>query len=132
MMTRRLSVGDWCCTFFFGYTPEDIDEVLSSLEECDAPMWIRRDAERNLLEGNPNEGFTFGDADSKCAVVAMGFAESGEEFLNTFTHELRHLVDDIAYVEGLPPRGEDVAYLTGNITLGVADVVCRYSCNHCR
>lgn len=132
MTTRRLEIGDWCCTFFFCYDQSDLEEIMQTLQDCDAPEWILEDAYTNITEGTPNEGFTFADAEYKCAVIAMGFAESGAEFLNTFNHELRHLVDDIAYVEGLPFRGEEVAYLTGNITLDVADVVCKYSCNHCR
>lgn len=37
------------------------------------------------------------------------------QFLNSFEHELRHLVDDIADVLDIGIKGEDVAYLTGDL-----------------
>lgn len=40
---------------------------------------------------------------------------SHAEFLNSFEHELRHLVDDIAETFGLDMGGEQVAYLTGDL-----------------
>ena len=132
MIIRRILIEEWCCTFFFFYCQDDLYDILQSLETCLAPEWIQNEVVDNILSEFPNEGFAFADAESKCAVIGMGFSDSGDEFLNTFTHELRHLVDDIAYAEGIPLRGEGVAYLTGNITLGVADVVCKYSCNKCR
>lgn len=36
-----------------------------------------------------------------------------KQTINSLTHEVRHLVDDIAKTEKLDPYGEDVAYLTG-------------------
>ena len=48
--------------------------------------------------------------------MTVGHASSPREFANSYAHELRHLVDDIAYSSFLPMRGEGVGYLTGELT----------------
>ena len=37
------------------------------------------------------------------------------QFLNSFEHELRHLVDDISGALDISMKGEAVAYLTGDL-----------------
>lgn len=60
-----------------------------------------------------------------------GTADDFAEFLDSFTHELRHLADDIATFLGINLRGEEVAYLTGDTTRDLAEVVCRLGCPDC-
>ena len=132
MRRRRIVENDWCCKFYMAYDESDLGVLLNALQRCGAPEDLLKKVTSNVLEGNLNEGFTFSDYENRCSVIGVGIADSGEQFLNSFVHELRHLVDDMAYADGLSPGGEETAYLTGNITLGVADIVCRYSCENCR
>lgn len=132
MRRRRIIENNWCCKFYIGYGSDDLEALTDALYMCGAPEDLVEKVVSNVRSNNLNEGFTFSDYENRCSVIGIGIADSGEEFLNSFVHELRHLVDDIAYVDGMALDGEDAAYLTGNITLGVADIICRYSCGCCR
>lgn len=77
-------------------------------------------------------GFTYSNPEFRESVVVIGSSSSGAEFLNSFVHELRHLTDDIAYTCGYPLRGEPAAYLAGDISMGLSDIVCVMSCEKCR
>lgn len=54
------------------------------------------------------------------------------EFLNTTIHEIVHITQDISHEDGIEPWGEDFAYLAGDISRMVSDIVCEASCPHCR
>ena len=79
-----------------------------------------------------DSGFTYSNPDIRRSVMVIGKTSSGPQFLNSFTHELRHLVDDIAKADGMEMSGEGVAYLSGDTAMAMADIVCRLSCDHCR
>ena len=102
------------------------------MEELEAPPSILRRVERNMELDQMDTGFTYSNLFLRESVVVIGRSSSGAEFLNSFVHELRHLADDIAYVYGYPLRGEEVAYLTGDIALALSDIVCAMSCDSCR
>ena len=78
-----------------------------------------------------NEGFSWPDSRLMRSCIFIGPTTSGAEFLDSFTHELRHLADDIATFLGINLRGEEVAYLTGDTTRDLAEVVCRLGCPDC-
>ena len=85
-----------------------------------------------MLNGRKNEGFTYSNLSKKKSVVVIGESTNGGEFLNSFSHELRHLADDISSYYGMIDRGEEVAYLTGELANSVSDIVCLLSCDCCR
>lgn len=89
-------------------------------------------AEEKLFDDNENEGFTYSNLSEKKSVVVVGESTNGGEFLNSFSHELRHLADDISSYYGMIDRGEEVAYLTGDLANSVSDIVCLLSCDCCR
>ena len=57
---------------------------------------------------------------------------SGKQFLNTFTHEVRHLVDAIAKSIGYDLDAEGPAYITGDATMALAETICELGCERCR
>ena len=76
-------------------------------------------------------GFTYSNKEHRQSVIVIGMHSSPWEFLNSFEHELRHLVDDIALTLGLPMAGEDVAYLTGEINQALWEDVHQFTCCKC-
>lgn len=128
MFFRRTSILGWEIVFLFDYGRMDGDAVLSELSDAGAPSSVAEKVDLKIRLCMPNEGFTYSNLRSRRSVVAIGPTTSGREFLSTFCHELRHLTDDIASERGLPIRGEDVAYLTGELARRLFPVVCR----HCR
>lgn len=123
---------DWHARVYFAISKYNIEDVARSLREIDCPGRILRQAIRQMVRGEVNTGFTYSNKRCRRTVMLVGKTDSGEEFLNSFSHEQRHLCDDIANAFGMHMSGEEVAYLTGDISLKLADIVCHYSCDHCR
>lgn len=123
---------DWHARVYFAISKYNIEDVARSLREIDCPERILRQAIRQMVRGEVNTGFTYSNKRRRRTVMLVGKTDTGEEFLNSFSHEQRHLCDDIANAFGMHMSGEEVAYLTGDISLKLADIVCHYSCDHCR
>lgn len=123
---------DWYARIYFAISHYHVEDVARSLREIDCPQGIYRQAIRNMVREDVNTGFTYSNKNRRRTVMLVGKADSGKEFLNSFTHEERHLADDIAKTFGMEMAGEEVAYLTGDISLKLADLVCHYSCDCCR
>lgn len=85
-----------------------------------------------MESGRMNRGFTFANPDMRRAVVVVGPTTNGKQFLNTFTHELRHLADAIAKSIGYDLDAEEPAYLTGDTTMALAETICELGCSGCR
>lgn len=134
MLVRDIYIDkyDWCARVYFAISRYNIEDVSRSLREIGCPVTIHRQAIKQMVHGEVNTGFTYSNMKRRQTVMLVGKTSSGREFLNSFSHELRHLSDDIAKTYGMETAGEEVAYLTGDIALKLADIVCHYSCDHCR
>jgi len=131
MIERRLHIGRWEIIFLFADEEYDVDLVLSRLAETDAPDFIFDDAEFLMDFCAYNCGFTYSNPVNKQMVVMIGPTTSGEEFLNTLTHEIRHVADAIADNLGVQLDSEEPAYKSGDAMMELADVVCRLGCSMC-
>ena len=85
-------------------------------------------AAKHLQRTLYNGGMTYSSPELQESVLVIGYADSSEEVINTFSHELRHLVDDIAVVYNIASGSEEIAYLTGNIALSLAAVLLQIVC----
>ena len=132
MVHRTLRIGRWLVYVLFVTEGYDSEVVLSFLQTFDASPSVMRRAKRILTDGNVNWGFTFANPEIRRAVVVTGPSTSGAEFLDTFTHETRHLADVIAKSIGYELDAEEPAYLTGDTVRDLAEVVCELGCSHCR
>jgi hypothetical protein len=75
------------------------------------PKGLMKDIEDKMRENKLNTGFTYSKGSHSVIVTAP--TTNPKQTINSLTHEIRHLVDDIAKTKKLDPYGEDVAYLTG-------------------
>ena len=123
--------GWWRVTVFYHPWPEDVREVTDAYEELGCPledvMKIRWIVGRGIM----NKGATYSSGSQRRSVVVIGRATSWEQFFDTVTHELRHVVDDIMlwyYVENL---GEPPAYTQGEIGRQMARVIRDIACPCC-
>lgn len=124
---------DWNVTAFFDAGAEDEDAILSELWYICCPEHTMARVERNLRRDAMDTGFTYSNGVLRESVMTVGHASSPREFMNSYAHELRHLVDDIAYSSFLPMRGEGVGYLTGELTWeyweDIRDLLCCCRCH---
>lgn len=132
MIRRVLRVGRWVVDFIFAEDGYDEEAVLGILYDIDASVDVMRRADKIMEGGDYNRGFTFANPALRRAIVVVGPSSSSEQFLNTFTHEVRHLADAIAKSLGVELDSEGPAYLTGDLAMSLARVVCHLGCDHCR
>lgn len=105
----------WRVRAYFAVSKYNVEEIVGDLIYIRCPYYILRDVEYNLRFQKIDTGFTYSNRRRRQTVMVVGLTSHPSEFLNSYEHELRHLVDDVAGTTGIPLSGEDVAYLTGNI-----------------
>ena len=132
-MTREvLRIGRWVAEFIFADDGYDEEAVLGCLYDIDAPVPVMRRANRIMESKAYNRGFTFCNPDLRRAVVVVGPTTSGRQFINTFSHEINHLSEQISEYYGLRDHPEASAYLTGDTTMALAETICKLGCDKCR
>jgi len=131
MLYRKARVGDWVIRFLFSFDKNDKGRVLESLFWADAPNSIVTQVMENIQAGRLNEGFCYSNPPLRRTVLGTGNASSGPEVLNTMVHEIVHICQHIAGEDGIDPYGEEFAYLAGDISREVSDIVCELSCPRC-
>lgn len=129
METRTLKIGRWHVEFYFGVY--DMDVLLDRLYDFGAGASVMRQAMELMDSGSMNTGFTFSNPYDMVALVAIGPASSGEEFVDTLVHEIHHLAVAIAANLGIDLESEAPAYLAGDSARELASIVCRMGCDRC-
>lgn len=140
MIHRVLLIGRWTVDFLFSVGKYDVDGVLACLYDAGAPRHIMDDAEDLMLNCEHDCGFTFSKRNEYTfinpalhrAVVLIGPASSGAEFLDTFVHEIHHLAVAIASELGVDLEGEIPAYIAGDAARSLAQIVCELGCERCK
>lgn len=132
MIIRKRNIRRWECEFLFSFDTHDKERIQSALLWADAPDSLISEVSKNIDAGVFNTGFTFSNPWLRRTVLAVGKTSSGPEFLNTTVHEIVHLAQHIASEDQIDPLSEKFAYLCGDISALVADIVCKMSCPHCR
>lgn len=131
MLRRTLRIGRWLVYFLFVVDAYDKEMILSFLDTFGATDSVMKRADRIMDDGFLNRGFTFSNPDLRRALVVIGPTSSGAEFINSFSHEMRHLADAIAKSIGYDLDAEEPAYMTGDTVRDLAEVVCELGCPHC-
>lgn len=131
MIHRALRVHGWTVDFLFVTGRNDRNGVMACLLDLGATRPIV-EATYELMDGGMNRGFTFSDTERRVSLSWVGPQTSGAEWVNTTVHEIVHVAQAIASADGTDPLSEDFAYLVGDITQGVADIICGLACDHCR
>ena len=131
MIHQVLRIGSWVVDFLFATKRYDIDGILGCLYDTGAPEWAIEQA-LELMQGcSYNCGFTFSNENRHRAIVLIGPATSGEEFIDSFVHETHHLAVAIAASIGIDLESETPAYIAGDSARALADVICELGCPHC-
>ena len=129
MIHRVLRIGRWVVDFLFSTGMYDIEAIVAMLYDFNASYSVINRASRIMESGRMNRGFTFANPDIRRALVVIGPSSSGKQFLNTFTHEVRHLADAIAKSIGYELDSEEPAYIMGDTTMALAETICKLGCD---
>lgn len=131
MLARKVRIQDWTILFLFSFDADDMERIHEALVWVDAPNSIISQVSENVYAGRLNEGFTYSEPSLRRTVYAVGKASSGPEVLDSIVHEIIHICQHIAIEDGIDPFSEDMAYLGGDISREISDIVCELSCPHC-
>lgn len=132
MYIRETHIRRWKIIFLFSFDAYDKEQILDALVWADAPNSIISQVSENISAGRLNEGFCYSNTQERKTIAAIGQTATGPEFLDTTVHEITHIAQHIANTDGMDPWGEDIAYLAGDISHEISDIVCEMSCPHCR
>lgn len=131
MIHRVIGIAGWVMDIIFAVERYDKDGVLGCLYDAGAPAWIMERSEEIMDAGQPNSGFTFTNADKRRGVIVIGPTDSGDQTINTTVHEIRHMADGIAKELGVPLDSEEPAYMSGDVAMELADIICERCCREC-
>ena len=131
MEERMLYIGRWKVCFIFAEEGYDQAEVMERLYESGASDYALRQAANLMAICEWNCGFTYADPETLEAVVFIGPTKSGEEFVNTTSHEIYHLSVAIAQSLGIDLDSESPAYLAGDSMQSIIDIICERGCSKC-
>lgn len=127
----RIKKYDWSLHIFYAVTCYHVEDILLALTDIECPETIMERVRKNLNACDMDSGFTYSNKRLRHTVMVIGLSSSQAQFLNSFEHELRHLVDDIAETLGLNMGGEEVAYLTGDLNSVLWKDIHRFICCKC-
>lgn len=119
---------NWEVHCYFAVDTYYTKEILKKLRTIGCSKSIYNRVADKMEKNEPNAGFTYSNKYKKETVMVVGLATSSSEYVNSITHELRHLCDDIASVYNIPNSGEEIAYLTGDIGSKLAHIISSLVC----
>ena len=131
MVLRTTAIRRWKIMFLFSYDASDWGRILDALIWADASDSIIEKVEGSISANGRNEGFCFSNPAIRRSVIGVGKTTTGPEVLNSTIHEITHLALHIAEEDKIDPYSEELAYLIGDISHSVSDIVCELSCPHC-
>ena len=131
MIVREIRIRRWTIVFMFSFDTPDMERIYEALVWAEAPDSVVSQVSENVSAGMLNEGFCYSNTQLRRTIYAIGKASSGPEVLDSIVHEIIHIIQHIGREDGMNPYGEEVAYLGGDISREISDIVCELSCPHC-
>lgn len=110
-------------------TVGDLSEVEKALFAAGCREQTVRAAVDTLTE--PNTGFTFTNFGKRLTLMFIGRATSPEQIYDTIQHELKHATEHISDYFHLDPKGEESAYLQGEIARNMFRAAALAVCPKC-
>ena len=116
----------WKVYVYYDTTPKDAREVINKIYRlgCSEEGILR--TYEQLSSGILNNGFTYSNRVLRQSVMSLGRASSFAQFLNSFVHELHHLVTHISTTIGLDLQGEDICYMSGDLAQKMYPILLHY------
>lgn len=123
---------DWVVNAYIAVHEYYTYEILDKMREIGADTHILERAHANLMSGQLNNGLTYSNQDARETVWVIALTSSAREFLDSMTHEIRHLQQHIANACDLDENSEEVCYLCGDIAFRLFPYCEKMLCEHCR
>ena len=112
---------DWTVHVMYDVHSKDAMKVRRRLRDLGCTGIPLEDACNLVLKGEANKGITYSNVDVRKSVVVVGWTTSKEEYKNSLSHEMLHVVQHISDAFMINMYGEEVCYLLG----GLAQACCK-------
>lgn len=120
---------DWTVYCYYAVSTYYVDEIMEKLWGIGVDASSAKQAYQNLSAGDLDTGLCYSNYKLHKSVMVVSKASSPAEFFNSLVHENRHLTSHIAKTFNLLSTGEEVAYLSGEISREIYPRVCHLLCN---
>lgn len=111
---------DWMVDIYYDTRPSDADYIIDKLWNMGCATKHLHKAQRLLRSGVRDEGLTYSNHFKRQTLIAVGHVTDVFEFFNSLSHEKQHLEQAICIADYLDPYGEEIAYISGEITESLA------------
>ena len=125
----RYNKYNWNLIICYDVIPKDEAYILTLLQPIITNKELIQSAINTLY--NKNNAFTCTDFNNKLSVVSISRTSSPSEFINSITHESKHIMEDICSYYDIPLYGEESAYMIGEIVMIMFKVFKKYICTCC-
>ena len=124
--------GGWTMYCYYAVTRYDVKEIMSRLHSIGCDSISAKKAYRNLSKSSLDTGLCYSNAHLRRTVFVTAIASSAAEFFNSLHHELKHFEGHLGEAFDLDSKGEEIAYLSGNIAMTIFPKVKHLLCECCR
>ncbi len=119
---------DWTAYIYYVVTKFHMDEIIDRLESIGCKGEHLQSAYDNLSSGRCDTGLTYSNRNRRETVIVIAKTTSPLEFIQSWTHEVSHMVDHIAVSFGIDPHGESIRYLQDDIIAETYNVAKQFLC----
>ena len=117
---------DWNIIIYYNTSIKDKKEILYLLKylKCN-----KKDINKSIyLLNYYNKAFTCTNSKLKLSFVCINKTTNEAQFMNSLSHEIKHVVEDICATYDISLKGEESAYMIGEITMIMfhifKDIIC--------
>lgn len=123
---------DWNIHAFFAVSEYWVEDIMDLLWDMGCDASNAKKAYENLTSGELNNGLCYSNYARKESIMVIAKTSSADEFFNSFLHEMCHLQSHVCDVYHLSPKGEDIAYFTGEVSMQMFPRIKHLLCDCCR
>ena len=123
---------DWHCTVFYSVSTYWVNEILRDLRAIGCHGKDYKTAKKSLELGKLNTGLTYSNMKMRESIMVIAKTSSASEFAHSYDHEKGHLAKHIALAMDIDPFGEELQYLSGDISKKMFPVAKAFMCECCR
>lgn len=122
---------DWEIIVFYDVDCKDKYSVISALMDIGCKGINLSDSIKLVESCHLNDGLTFANYKTLEMVVMISKTTTPAEFLNTMVHELHHMAEFIANEAEIPQTGEEISYISGELSMKMHPIAVKWICPHC-
>ena len=119
----------WHIIVYYNVDKSDVKDISNTLHNMNVSDKIIYDA--IYIITMLNKGFTCTNRKLKTSFICISKTTSADEFMNSIIHESKHLIEDICATYNISLKGEESAYMIGELVMIMFKKFKHYICYEC-